>query len=126
MKREICAALLLLLLIAAAALNTLHIDRLTELVEAGLARAESAAEQGDFETALAMLESSQSAWHGDRNYTDAFLRHPDLDAASDAFCELEALLRQKDADALPAAFKKLRYHLESIAGMEHLSVRTIF
>lgn len=126
MKREICAAVLLLLLIAAAALNTLHIDRLTDLVETSLTRAENAAEQGDFETALVMLENALSVWQGDRDYTDVFLRHPDLDAASDAFYELEELLRQKDADALPAVFKKLRYHLESIDYMEHLSVGTIF
>ena len=126
MKREWIALGLLSLLIAGAALNIARLDRLTDLVETSLARSEKAAAQKDFQTALTNLETGLSVWQDSRGYTHVFLRHPDVDAANDAFYELELLLLQKDGAALPAAFARLRYHLDCIDYMEHPSVGTVF
>ncbi len=126
MKREWIAFLLLGLLIAGSALNIACADRLTDLVSLSLVRAENAAGCGDFKTARINLENGLSVWLNAKTYTSVFLRHAEVDSATDAFYELQQLLLQEDKRALPAAFAKLRYHLGCIDDMEHPSVGTIF
>lgn len=125
MKRELWAALLLLLL-AAGSLWHLHTaDRLTGLVEDSLDRAEQAARQEDYEAALAALREGRRLWQASGVYTQIFFRHPDLDSLQGAFAALEQLLRQEDR-AWPAALELLRYHLETLDRMEHVSPGTVF
>ena len=126
MKREWLAIGLLSLLVAGAALNIVRTDQLTSLVKTSLAHSENAARAGDFDTALLSFDNGLSVWQDARSYTSVFLRHPDVDAAADAFYELRQLLLQKESAALPAAYQRLRYHLDMIAYMEHPSAGTIF
>ena len=126
MKREWIAVGLLSLLFAAASLNIVKADRLLDLININLARSENAVSRDDYETAAANFENGFSIWQGARLYTNVFLRHPDVDAASDAFYDLRQLLLQKDKEALPAAFARLRHRLEVIDYMEHPSIGTIF
>ena len=125
MKRELWAALLLLLL-AAGSLWHLHTaDRLTGLVEDSLDRAEQAARQEDYEAALAALREGRRLWQASGVYVQIFFRHPDLDSLQGAFAALEQLLRQEDR-AWPAALELLRYHLECVDSMEHISPGSVF
>ena len=125
MKRELCAAGLLLLL-AAGSLWHLHTaDRLTGQVEDSLDRAEQAARQEDYEAALAALREGRQAWQASSVYAQIFFRHPDLDSLQEAFAALEQLLRQEDR-AWPAALELLRYHLQTLNRMEHVSPGTVF
>lgn len=125
MRRELAAAVLLLLLIAGALWNLRCADRLTGRVADSLDRAEQAARQGDYESALQALEAARAHWDSRRAYTRVFFRHPDLDGLQDAFSALEQLLRQEDA-SWPAALRLLRYHLETVDEMEHVSLGTVF
>ena len=125
MKRELCAAGLLLLL-AAGSLWHLHTaDRLTGQVEDSLDRAEQAARQEDYEAALAALREGRRQWQASGVYVQIFFRHPDLDSLQGAFAALEQLLRQEDR-AWPAALELLRYHLQTLNRMEHVSPGTVF
>ena len=125
MKRELCAAGLLLLL-AAGSLWHLHTaDRLTGQVEDSLERAEQAARQEDYEAALAALREGRQVWQASSVYAQIFFRHPDLDSLQEAFAALEQLLRQEDR-AWPAALELLRYHLQTLNRMEHVSPGTVF
>ncbi len=125
MKRELCAAGLLLLL-AAGSLWHLHTaDRLTGQVEDSLDRAEQAARQEDYEAALAALREGRQVWQASSVYAQIFFRHPDLDSLQEAFAALEQLLRQEDM-AWPAALELLRYHLQTLNRMEHVSPGTVF
>ena len=126
MKRELIALILLALLIIGAAINLACVDQLTHLVCLNLNRSEKAAAYGDFETARKSYETGFSVWQSARHYTSVFLRHPDVDAAADAFYDLQQLLFQEDSNALPAAYARLRYHLDVIDYMEHPSIGTIF
>ncbi len=125
MKRELCAAGLLLLLAAGSLWHLRRADRLTRAVSDSLDRAEQAARQEDYEAALSALEEARRIWQGEEVYTQIFFRHPDLDALQDAFSALEQLLRQEDA-AWPAALELLRYRLETLNRMEHVSPGTVF
>lgn len=126
MKRELFAASLLVLLCLLAAWNIHRVDQLTESIMQNLERAEYAASLGDEKTAIKNFQTGLSIWKTASSYTNVFLRHPDVDTASDVFYELEGLLEQGDTVSLPAAFEKLRYHLRSLAYMEHLSAGTVF
>ena len=125
MRRELCAAALLLLLIGGAVWNLRCADRLTARVADSLDRAEQAARKRDYDSALQALDAARTHWDSRRAYTQVFFRHPDLDGIQDAFSALEQLLRQED-EAWPAALKLLRYHLETVDEMEHVSLGTVF
>ena len=107
MKREIGAALLLLALIGGSVWNIRRADRLTGEI-------------------LEHLELSERAMLSARSYTRVFLRHPELDAASDMFYELMQELHRGEIRALPAVYARLRYHLDCIREMEHPGWGTVF
>ena len=125
MKRELAAAVLLLILIGGAVFNVHVADCVTETVERSLHRAEAAAERGDYSTALTALQNGLDVWEGKKNYVHMFFRHPDIDAIYDAFTELEQKFLEGE-ESWPAAFRRLRYHLQSITYMEHVSFGTVF
>ena len=126
MKRELFAAALLSLLCLFAAWNVHRVDQLTGSILQNLERAEYAMSLGNKKTAMKNFQTGFSIWKTASSYTNVFLRHPDVDAASDVFYELEGLLEQGDWVSLPAAFEKLRYHLRSLAYMEQPSLGTVF
>lgn len=126
MKREQAAIALLLLLLAIALWNVHHADFLTDQLEENLLRSERALSRGDRDMALTALDNALSLWQRSRGYTGVFFRHPDVDAASDAFYELQQLLLQRDAEGAEAAYARLRYHLDTLDDMEHLSWGTVF
>ena len=125
MKRELAAAALLLLLIFGAAWNLHRADALTLKVVNSLDRAEQAARQGDYDSALLLLKEGQDVWNAQNGYTQVFFRHPDLNALQDAFAQAEQLLRQKDP-SWPAMLSLLRYHLRMVDQMEHVTWGTVF
>lgn len=126
MKKEAIAAALLVLAIAASALNTRRIEKLTEQVSFYLSQSEEAAERGELDTALRKFESALILWEDNRDYTNVFIRHPELDSSYDMFYELEEALLDGEREVLPAAYSKLKYHMDSIAYMERPSWGSIF
>ena len=126
MKRELAAAGLLVLLVLASVWNIRHADFLTGQIGLSLERSERAAQRGDYALAQTAAENARTLWHRARGYTSVFLRHPDLDSVSDAFFDLEELLLQRDGTALASGYARLRYHLETLDWMEHLSLGTLF
>ena len=126
MKRELAAGGLLLLLLLAAAWNIRRADFLTEQIGRNLERSEHAARRGDFELARTAAENALALWNNASGYTSVFLRHPDLDSVADAFYDLQELLLMRESEALQAGYERLRYHLETLDWMEHLSLGTLF
>ena len=126
MKREQAAVALLLLLLAIALWNVRRADFLTDQLEENILRSERALSRGDRDMALTALDNALELWLNSRGYTSIFLRHPDVDAASDAFYDLKQLLQQGESDSAPFGYAKLRYHLDMLDYMEHLSWGTVF
>ena len=116
---------MLALLLALSVWNLKSIDTLTGDIEIALSKSQSAAEKLDFKTARQRLDEGLELWLSADSYTHIFLRHPEIDSTADAFYELQQVLMQEDATACAAAYDKLRYHLDSIDGMEHLSFGSI-
>ena len=126
MKREIIAGGLLLFLIAGSLLNIRRVEVLTETVAACALRSERHAARGDFEAALKALDQGLEIWDKAHGYTNVFIRHPELDAAYEAFYDIRAVLLQKDEEAVPGAYAKLLYRLDCMAFMERLSAGSVF
>ena len=126
MKREICAALLLLVLIGASVWNIRRADRLTDEIREHLELSERALLAADPNYAKEQLEAAKRIWLSARGYTQIFLRHPELDGTSDVFYETLQDLQAGELRALPTAYERLRYHLDSIRDMEHVRWGTVF
>ncbi len=124
-KRDYIAIGVLAVLLALSVYNLASIDALTGDISIALSKSQSAAEKLDFKSAREYLNAGLELWLDADEYTHIFLRHPELDATSDAFYELEEVLLQEDLTACAAAYGKLRYHLNSIDSMEHLSLGSI-
>lgn len=125
MRREICALLLLAALVGASVWNIRKTDRLIGEIEEHVALSEKAAQANDPDYALRQLEAALRIWLDAGNYTRVVLRHPELDGTTDVFYEVLETLRDGENRALPAAYERLRYHLDSIGGMEHVTLGTV-
>ena len=123
--KEWAALILLLLLLAAALVNVVYLDRLISEIEGELEAADLAAAEGNFREAESRLDAAVSRWTAADSYTHIFLRHPEIDAASDAFFELKQLLAEENAEGYPSALEKLIYHLQSIDEMEHVRLGSV-
>lgn len=126
MKRELVASALLLLLALGSWWNIRRVDSLTYELESRLEESENAAAQQRFDDAASYAEGALALWLESDGYTHIFIRHSEIDGASDAFYELTELIYQRDGDGLPSAYAKLKYHLDSIASMEHISLGSVF
>lgn len=127
MKKELFALLLLLSLIVGAAFHVRHINRLTAALTERIDLSESAAEYGDFAAAEYYISSAIELWESADRYTHIFISHSETDAAADCFFDAAATLTEdEDEVARAAAFDALRYHIDSIADMERVSIGSIF
>ena len=126
MPREITALILLALLLIGAVWNIRSVDRLTAEICACIDSSEEAVRSGDGQAARAAMEKGLQLWLNADSYTHIFIRHTEIDGATDAFYSAMEELSDNDSEALGAAYDKLRYHLISISSMEHVSLGSIF
>ncbi len=126
MKREICAVVLLAALVSVSFWNIRRANNLTGEIKEHLNLSEKALLAGDPDYAQEQLEAALRLWFAARGYTHVFLRHPELDNTTDAFYETLQALRGEEIPALPAAYNRLRYHLDCVSEMEHVSWGSVF
>lgn len=126
MTREKLAAILLALLVGISAWNINKIAALSREIGAELSHAELMAQGDDFEAARQSIAQALELWLKAEHYTHIFIRHPEIDSCTDAFYEaLEAAASDK-AEDISTSLSKLRYHIESIASMERISLGSVF
>ncbi len=126
MKKAVFAAALLLLLLLLSMWNLHRIDALTDSLEQRAESVQRLWRAGDFDTAATVLEGAVDTWCAADGYTHIFIRHAEIDAASDAFYELLGHVYSEDAPAAEAGLQKLLYHLDSIDSMEHVTFKSVF
>ena len=126
MKREISALLLLAVLAAASVWNIHRADALIGEVKEHVELSEKAIKSGDPKYASEQLEAAFRIWRAAKVYTQTLLRHAELDGTSDAFFAAMRELEAGEIRTVPAVYEQLRYHLDCIAGMEHVAWGTIF
>ena len=123
MKKELIAALLLILLFSGTLVNIGINDKMMQRLNAEVKDAYDSAASGDWDTAQQRLDTAISHWLSMDGYTHIFIRHSEIDGTSDAFYELLSAI--EEGDALSPAYGKLLYHIDSISGMEHVSIGSI-
>ena len=124
MKKAIIAAILLLALFLGSLWNIRYLDELTSSLIEKAETAKTLSHTGDRIGAEKALRSSAEAWLDADGYTHIFIRHAEVDAATDAYFEaLDALRNADDADA---ALDKVIAHLQSIDSMEHITWKSVF
>lgn len=126
MKREYGAAAVLAVLLLLSCWSIRKVDGLTTELSITLEKSRSAAETLDSKRARELFEESLRLWLDAEQYTHIFIRHSEIDAITDAFYELSAVLDNDDRKERAAAFDKLRYHLDSVNSMEKPSLGSIF
>ena len=125
MKREAVAAALFLVLILLSVWNLRKTDRLTGEMTRLLEVSEASAKSGELDDALHYAEKALAVWLSAEGHTHIFIRHSEIDGTSDAFYELLSAIEEGDIDSLSPAYGKLLYHIDSISGMEHVSIGSI-
>ena len=126
MKRELCAILILALIFAASLWNIRYIDRMTAELLAELDASAAAAEAGDCEAAAEQLTAVLEHWKALDHYAGIALRHSETDACTDLFYELLGELHQGCTGRTKGLYQSLSEHLQSIAEMEHPSLKSVF
>ena len=125
MKHEAVAAALFLVLILLSMWNLRRIDKLTGEMTRLLEVSQASAKSGELDDALHNAEKALEVWLSAEGHTHIFIRHSEIDGTSDAFYELLSAIEEGDTDALSFAYGKLLYHIDSISGMEHVSIGSI-
>ena len=126
MKKEIIAITVLVVLFAAVFLNTFYIDSLMYALADTAENAAESVQQGNFDYAETLLRQAINKWNISDGYTHIFIRHSEIDSTSDAFYEMLGFILSEDSGGTAASHEKLRAHLLSIAGMEHITIGSIF
>ena len=126
MNREICAYLLLLALFLGSLYNIHVMDEKIGSLRADVGKAYESAQNSDFENAERQLRSAADRWLGMDEYTHIFIRHTEIDSATDAFFDMLSDIASKDAESAEGSYRKLDAHLKSLITIEHLSFGSIF
>ena len=124
MKRGLIAAGLMILLLGLLLANLHALDALIGAVEAGVCRSSAALGAGDAQLAASEAEAAMKLWQSKADYAHIVLRQDEIDAVSDAFCELLAELRS--GGGTEEAYLCLLLHLDGIERMEHLRLSSVF
>ena len=125
MKKELLAGFTLLSLILGAAYNLIYLKQLVQNMNTHLSTAEQAYSINNFSVAESELSTALEIWLNADEYTHIFIRHSEIDAATDAYYEALSSVREKDVSA-PSFIQKVKYHINSIYSMELLTLKSIF
>lgn len=126
MKKAVLAGLLMLAMLGVSVWNTRHLDVFTDELKTTLERSRALWSDGDAPGASALAEQALTDWFAAEGYTHIFIRHSEVDSATDAFYDLLSALSGEDASTAGRAFDRLEAHLESIDTMEHVTVKSVF
>ena len=126
MKKTAFALGLLLGMALLSLWNLQHLEKLTEELCGGVVSVRQHCREGDFAAAEAALDKTLDRWLGSDGYTHIFIRHSEIDAASDIFYDLRGDILAGDGESAEAEAEKLLHHLQSIYSMERISLKSIF
>lgn len=126
MKKELIALLLLIALFSGSLVNISVNERLIGELSDGLELSYSEYLGGNTEEASAQLKTLCDKWLSLDSYTHIFIRHSEINSTTDAFFELLSAMHDEESDCVCGAYSKLKAQLDSLTGMEKLSLGSIF
>ena len=126
MKKELIAGTLLILLLAASYYNVYWLDRFVGELEAEVILSRACMEAGQFTDAEASLRRAIDRWIAADGYTHIFIRHSEIDSATDAFYDLLSDVKARDTESAVGSTEKVMAHLQGLVGMERPTLGSIF
>lgn len=126
MKLIYAAAALLVAVCALALFNIHFMDGLIGGLLDELNQAETAAQQGDFETAAELVQGAADTWRAKESYTHIAIRHGDVDHVTVLFYDLLGHLYAEESGVSRADFEKLRSGLTELWGIERITFGSVF
>lgn len=126
MKKEWFAIALLAVIFAGSFWNLRHLSELTEGLLQLTETSFRAADEEDWAIAASAAEAAEKRWTDADPYTHIFIRHPEIDAVTDAFCSYRGAVTGREPGELFGTYLSLCEHLRSLRGMEQLSFGSIF
>ena len=126
MKKALLALALLGGMLFVSVWNMHHLDAFTDQLENTLVRSRARWELGDAEGASALAEQALNDWFDAESYTHVFIRHAEVDSATDAFYDLLAALSDEDTSSAGRAYERVIAHLHMIDAMEHVTLKSVF
>ena len=126
MKKEIIALVLLIALFAASLYNVHYLENMVGDISGLAAEAYDSLMSGDAGNAEQKLEQAIRMWEKEDGYTHIFIRHSEIDATSDAMFEALGCITAGEPGEAEGAFRCLFYHLDSLVGLEKMSLGSIF
>ena len=125
MKKELVALAILAVLFTGSVINIRYMDGLSETLISEVEYARSLAGAGNYTRSEAIIKDAINCWNAHDGYTHIFIRHPEIDSATDAFYELYDSVSKHDVSRAQGAFEKVEAHLSSIASIKHITVGSI-
>jgi hypothetical protein len=126
MKKMIFASVLLILILAGTLLNLRYLNHYIGELQGTIAESRKSAEAGDFSGAEEQLWKAIDRWKAAESYTHIFIRHSELDSATDAFYDLLRDLYAQDRQSAMSSYEKVNAHLSSINNIERVRLGSIF
>lgn len=125
MKKELFAAIVIISLLAGAGYNIFHIKTLSKSISNHLDSAIQACVVNDYNAAETELSDALNLWLEADGYTHIFIRHAEIDSATDAFFEAISELNAKSSSSI-SVISKAKYHIDSIYAMERITLKSVF
>ena len=126
MTREIAAYILLIAIFAGSLFNIHYMDMTIGELRDDAGEAYEALWLGDKEASMKLLAKASDRWLELDSYTHIFIKHTEIDSATDAFFDMLSDVSSGDADAALGSYRKLDAHLASLVSAEKLSFGSIF
>ena len=124
MTRELCAYALLAAILIGSLLNISFMEGTVGELREEAYRAYLAAEAGDTDTARDILTAASDRWASLDSYTHVFIKHGDINSATDAFFDMLTCI--ENGDPALGSYRRLDAQLYSIVSAEGLSFGSIF
>lgn len=124
MKKEYFALTVLVILIIGSIINILHLRNIVNTMSTHLQAAKDAYLIENYSYAENELMLAQSILLNNDAYTHVFIRHSEIDTATDTFYNALSELSQKDASVI-YTIESIQYHISSILSMEIPSIKSV-
>lgn len=125
MKKMYAGIIILALLLGGSLFNVKYLERQIGGLMDTVGRSQQYLRDGDEDAAAQELQKAIDDWLSMDGYTHIFIRHSEIDGATDAFYELKSELLSGD-EGVDGAYGKIQAHLMSLITIEQPSFGSIF
>lgn len=126
MRKEIAAAVILMLMFAGVLINIRANEHILDGLMSEVGSAYKLAVEGDFPASEESMRTAIAHWQSYDSYTHIFIRHSEINSATEAFYNMLGDISSEDEKSLSGSYGLLSAQLKSMITMERISLGSIF